>query len=175
MLPSMWSIDSLTIPQTGAEEALCWVEKKTLDKKLRFKYIDQNSINNWNKSKKTGREASSSLDQSIPKIRHHTASVCVFRRLYAHVSCKHLKQDWAFLSNQHQGKTTLFQITSKLVDSARIASDVVMKQHRTRGSNKRLVPLGRCLAIQPNLYAFRFQNDDVLSVKGDCAGIHKSR
>jgi hypothetical protein len=77
MLPSMWSIDSLTIPQTGAEEALCWVEKKTLDKKLRFKYIDQNSINNWNKSKKTGREASSSLDQSIHKNRHHTASVCV--------------------------------------------------------------------------------------------------
>jgi hypothetical protein len=28
MLPSMWSIDSFTISQTGAEEALCWVEKK---------------------------------------------------------------------------------------------------------------------------------------------------
>jgi hypothetical protein len=28
MLPSMWSIDSFTISQTGAEEALCLVEKK---------------------------------------------------------------------------------------------------------------------------------------------------
>jgi hypothetical protein len=28
MLPSMWSIDSSTISQAGAEEALCWVERK---------------------------------------------------------------------------------------------------------------------------------------------------
>jgi hypothetical protein len=28
MLPSMRSIDSFTIPQTGAEEGLCWAEKK---------------------------------------------------------------------------------------------------------------------------------------------------
>jgi hypothetical protein len=28
MLPSMWSIGSSTIPQTSAEEALCWVERK---------------------------------------------------------------------------------------------------------------------------------------------------
>ena len=28
MLPSMWSIDSSTILQTGAEEALCRVERK---------------------------------------------------------------------------------------------------------------------------------------------------
>jgi hypothetical protein len=28
MLLSMWSIGLSTLPQTGAEEALCWVERK---------------------------------------------------------------------------------------------------------------------------------------------------
>ena len=47
ILPSMWSIDSSTIPQTGAEEGLLLCgDKKMLDKKLRFKIHDQNSINN---------------------------------------------------------------------------------------------------------------------------------
>jgi hypothetical protein len=56
-----------------------------VDKKLRFKYIDQNPINNCNISKKAGREVSSFVHQSIHKKNDITLPVYAFGRL-CHVS-----------------------------------------------------------------------------------------
>jgi len=48
-----------------------------LDKKLRFKYIDQNPINNCNIFKKAGREVSSFPSSKHPTKRGITLLVCL--------------------------------------------------------------------------------------------------